>query len=387
MSASAPVVIVLGPALDAVSGVSTHLQLLFGSSLADEFALRHFQVGSEGRRREAFVGKLLRLLFSPLALAWQILRQGASLVHINTSINQAFWRDLAYLLVAKLCGATVVYQVHGGDLPQAFAAGRGSWMSRRLLHAALSLPDAIVVLAQVELAAYREFLPRQLIVLIANAIALPPPVERPVPDEKGAVPNGERTVHRELRLVYIGRLALDKGVAEALRGLAIARKVGVEATFAIAGSGPDARRFAADAERLGLQDIVRFVGPVFGDDKQALLAQADVLMLPTYHAEGLPYALLEGMAAGLPAITTRIGGIPDVAVEGVHALFVPPHDPPAVARAIAQLAADRGLLATMAAACRRRIERAYAVDRLAGDFGQLYAALYAGRQAGVLGRS
>ncbi|HET9651383.1 MAG TPA: hypothetical protein VFP36_04305, partial [Usitatibacter sp.] len=81
-----PVVVVLGPDRAAISGVSTHVNLLMGSALAEDFELVHFQVGSEGRR-EGRIAKWLRLLFSPLALFATILFRHAAIVHINSSLN------------------------------------------------------------------------------------------------------------------------------------------------------------------------------------------------------------------------------------------------------------------------------------------------------------
>jgi glycosyltransferase involved in cell wall biosynthesis len=100
-----------------------------------------------------------------------------------------------------------------------------------------------------------------------------------------------------------------------------------------------------------------------------------VLLLPTYHREGLPYALLEGMAAGLVPVVTRVGAIPDVVEPDVHGLFVPPRDPEALARALDALAADRALLARMSGASRERVATSYSVERLAGDFTALYRVL------------
>ena len=99
-----PAVLVLGPSRDAISGVTTHVNSLLDSRLAGEFALEHFQVGSEGRA-EGAAARWLRLAASPFALAAAVLRRGAAVVHLNTSLNaKAWWRDLVYLLVAKACG-------------------------------------------------------------------------------------------------------------------------------------------------------------------------------------------------------------------------------------------------------------------------------------------
>ena len=80
---SRPVVLVLGPHREAISGVSTHVNLLMDSSLGDDFELVHFQVGSEGRGSEGAFGRLLRLLTSPFALFANILFRHAALVHID----------------------------------------------------------------------------------------------------------------------------------------------------------------------------------------------------------------------------------------------------------------------------------------------------------------
>ena len=361
--AKRPVVLVLGPHLGALSGVSAHVNSLLESALAEEFALVHFQVGSEGRT-EKRIGRLVRLLVSPLALGSAIVRHSAAVVHLNTSLNlRAFWRDLAYLIVAKLCGTRVLYQVHGGALPQEFFAH--SRVLTNVLRATLRLADVIVVLAQVELDAYRKFVPAQQIVAVPNAIDCAPYATCARP------PDGQA-----LRLVYIGRLVKEKGLYELLQGVRSARSQCARLRLTIAGSGPEEGALKRFAEDLGIAREVAFIGPLFGADKIKLLGAADVFVLASY-SEGLPYALLEGMAVGLPVVTTRVGAIPDVVVDGVHGLLVPPRDAAAIARAIARLAADRESLASMGAACRVRITGAYSIERLTEAFCRLYSELSA----------
>lgn len=362
-STAKPVAILLAPARHAISGVTTHLNLMIGSRLAQDFALIHFQVGSQGRD-EGVAGRAWRLVSSPLILALRILLAKADIVHINSALNRrAWWRDLGYAIVAKLCGARVVFQVHGGDLPRRFA--RVNAVPAPLLRIALELPDAVVVLATCELAAYREFVPRQ------EVFAMPNGIDLSSRHYRSRLP---RDPSAPLRLVYIGRLAPRKGLPETLQAMAIARTRNVAATLAIAGGGPDEAMLKQLAAQLGLADTVRFVGPVFNGDKQALLDSADVMLLPSYN-EGLPYALLEAMAAGVPVITTRVGGIPDVMEDRVHGVFVPIGSPRAIAEAIEHLAAHPAQLAVMSLACRQRIVRAYTIDRMAGDIAGLYRSL------------
>lgn len=353
----APAVLLLGPELDALSGVSAHLRALLGSALAASFELVHFRVGSEGRLESA-VARLTRLATSPFALAAAIRRSQARLVHVNTSLNAgAFWRDLAYVLVARACGARVVYQVHGGALPRQFCAHFR--LLEGVLRRAFGLADRIVVLARSELEAYRRFLPGRPIVLAPNAVACAPLQPR------------EAAASSALRLAFIGRLVREKGVQDLLLALAALKRDAERPRLTIAGSGPEEARLQRMAADLGLDGAVVFAGPVAGAAKAELLRRSDLFVLPSY-AEGLPYALLEGMAAGLPVVVTRVGAIPDLITEGVHGAFVPARDPEAIARVLASLATDRERLARMGRAAHERVRELCSIDRLAGHFAEIY---------------
>ncbi len=363
MKPARPAALVLGPSREAISGVSTHLNVLLASRLRGQFDLEHVQVGSDGRR-ESLPGRLARFALSPLALAFAILRRDAALVHLNTSLNaKAYWRDLAYLVVAKLCGARVLLQKHGGTL-QAFCGTNALFAA--FVRATLGMADAIVVLSRAELNEFEGQLEGKTVVLLPNGIDCAPYLRFNRPPADPDAP---------LKLIYVGRLAPRKGLDEILEALA---QLEGPAELVIAGSGPDEAKLRQRAKALGLEGRVGFAGPAYGEHKARLLSQADVLLLPSY-SEGLPYALLEAMASGVVPIVTPVGAIPDVVEAGAHGLFVPVRDAGALARAIASLAADRAWVARMSAACRKRIAAAYSIERVGAEFSGLYAALCAAR--------
>jgi len=356
-------VLLFGPSLGAVSGVSTHLNQLFASSLAGEFDLRHFLVGREGRV-ESPAARLFRFAFSPVLLAAYLLKSRPDIVHLNTSINRkAFWRDLGYLLVARTLRRRTVYQVHGGELPEDFAGHKPLRMA--LLRWVLNMPQAVVVLAQCEKTAYRRFVPATRVEVIPNAIDID--VSRQIaPRAITAAP---------LHIVYVGRLARTKGIFEILEAVRLLQDRGTAVRVTLAGDGEEAVALEALASRLGIAQRIDFAGPLFGDDKNRLWASADVFAFPTFHSEGLPYALLECMAFGVVPITTAVAAIPDVMQDGVHGYLIPSKDPPALADAIARLDADRTTLQRLSAASQQRIREHYTLERMAGEFRALYRSL------------
>jgi len=356
--------LLLGPRRDALSGVSTHVSLLLRSRLAQEFALIHFEVGGEGRN-EGALGRAARLIVSPLRLAAAVLAHRAVIVHLNTALTvRAYWRDLAYAIVAKLCGAKVLYQVHGGALPQAFC--RGHRLLSALVQATLRLPDAIVAMSASESDAFRRFVGSTPVFAFPNGVDC---TAYATLVRTGSSPRAP------LRLLYMGRLVREKGLYELLQGLALARGQGVAAELVIAGAGPEEPRLQQSAAAHGLERV-SFPGPVRGAAKMALLERSDVFVLPSY-AEGLPYALLEAMAAGVAVIATRVGGIPELVADGINGLLVEPRAPQAIAVAIRTLACDREALARMSAASRETIAARYSIGRLAAELCRVYADLCA----------
>ena len=146
---------------------------------------------------------------------------------------------------------------------------------------------------------------------------------------------------------------------------------GVDARLVIVGDGPERHRLVRYTEELGIAERVRFVGPKFGADKVGTLAGADVMVLPSY-SEGLPYAMLEAMAAGIPVIVTPVGAIPDVVVHCKHGHLVPIRNPRAIADSLIALSGDREQLFRMSQACRLRVDAAYSIERVAGQFAACY---------------
>ena len=351
-------ILMLSPALNAVSGVSTHVNMLLGSSLAQSYHLMHFQVGREGRD-ESRLQRIARFALSPLELASFLISHRPHILHINTSMDRkAFWRDFCYLVVARALGCRVITQFHSGFGPQkAFKNPLIAWAFRRFL----LWSHVIVVISDQAFREHKKFDPRIQVDHVPNAIEATGLLDIP-----HAPPLGHF-----LRLVFVGRLVHTKGLFEAIDALAMVRAAGVHFTFKIAGSGPDEAELISLIAKHQLQREVKLLGPVFHEEKKRLWLDSDVFVFPTYF-EGLPYSLLEAMAAGCVPVTCSVGGIPDVMTDGEHGLFVPVRDAGAIKTAICRLATDASELQRMSLAGRRRIAEQYTIDRVAARFHEIY---------------
>jgi L-malate glycosyltransferase len=112
-----------------------------------------------------------------------------------------------------------------------------------------------------------------------------------------------------------------------------------------------------------------------------LIGAADVVLL-TSRSEGIPLTLLEGMAAGLPVVATRVGGVPEVVVEEETGLLAPAGDVDALAAQILRLAEDRDLRGRLGGAGRERARASFDEGRMIAAYDRIYGE-FAGRATGA----
>jgi glycosyltransferase involved in cell wall biosynthesis len=152
-------------------------------------------------------------------------------------------------------------------------------------------------------------------------------------------------------LAVAGRLSAQKSLGDALQ--AIARVPGV--ALHVLGDGPERPALEREAARLGVSDRVRFLGAGTRDDVLTLFRGADAVLV-TSAWENLPHTVLEALAVGTPVVATAVGGIPEVVVDGVNGLLVPPHDIAAIAAAVERVVHDAELRRSLAEAAPASVE-------------------------------
>jgi glycosyltransferase involved in cell wall biosynthesis len=196
------------------------------------------------------------------------------------------------------------------------------------------------------------------------------------PERLHVIPNGvpefkgDAQVRRQMRAalgvdkavfvcLYIGRLEAVKDLRTLLKAIrAMAESNHRNVRLFIAGEGAEGTELQAVSRSMALDSIVRFLGP--RSDVSDLLNMADAFVMSSL-TEGLPMALLEAMAAGLPCVATAVGGIPEV-LSANAGILVPPNDPGAIAQALTRLASDEPLRKDIAKHAAAKVRTNYGLE-------------------------
>ena len=142
----------------------------------------------------------------------------------------------------------------------------------------------------------------------------------------------------------------------------------------VLGGAGELERAREMARSLGFEDALETPGWVVGEEKELLLKRAWVFTLPS-HWEAMPMAVLEAMAAGLPVVATRVGGVPAAVADGESGILVEPRDPERLAEALVRLLRDSALRKAMGAAGRVRALEQFSADRVVPAIEAVWASL------------
>jgi glycosyltransferase involved in cell wall biosynthesis len=170
-------------------------------------------------------------------------------------------------------------------------------------------------------------------------------------------------------LLQVARLDYLKDHVTALRTLQRVVAQHPQARLVLVGDGPERPRIEKETRRLGLIEQVLFLGQ--RSDVPRLLAMADFFLL-TSISEGIPLTLIEAMNAGLPVVSTRVGGVGEIVQQGITGLLASSGDDQALAAHVVQLVADAPLRRRMAEAGRVRARALFSEQQMHVGYLDLY---------------
>lgn len=346
-------VVMIGISLKGTGGMTSVVRTYRNCGFFDEWNVSYL---SSYERPE--LAAQLRVMARALAVFLRMLigRQVA-LVHVHSASRGSFWRKSVFCAIARAFRIPYIFHVHSGEFPMFVRSECGPlarWWVRHTLWNACS----VITLTSSWRAAFLELAPGATIAVLGNPVLMP--------EHIGALRGNASHV------LFLGRLHEKKGVFDLIRAIPSVLERVPEAKFTLAGDG-DLHGVARQAELLGVRHALNFAGWVDGAAKEALLASADLLVLPSYY-EAFSVSIVEAMAAGVPVVSTAVGGVPDVLEDGACGVLVPPRDVEALAAALINTLLDTEASARMREWAFVRAKERFSIPKILGALGTIYHA-------------
>lgn len=346
-------VVMVGSALDAPGGITSVVQAYRDSGLFARWSVIYLA----SFREPGLWGQLLTVPAALVRFLSLLLRRKVWLLHVHSAARGSFFRKTLFCALAALFRVPIVLHIHSGEFAVFYRQECSAllrwwvrWHLRKATRVAVLTPGWAQVMVEIE--------PAARIRVLLN----------PVPVGASPVARGSRG---PFNVLFLGRLRQKKGVFDLVRAMPgiLNRHPGTR--FCLAGDG-DLSVVRALAAELKVENALDLPGWIDGPTKGRQLHRATLLVLPS-HFEGLPICVLEAMAAGVPIVATRVGGVPFALDDGHCGVLVPVGDPAALASAVNGLLADEDQRRALAVAAHRRARDFFSVEAVVSQLEQLWA--------------
>lgn len=349
-------IVMVGTHLSTMGGISAVVGVYRDAGLFARHPMLYLASHRDGGKSAKFrtaVGAWLRLM-------WLLLRGRVGLVHVHLASRASTWRKLCFLWPSIALRVPVIIHLHGGEFADFFDGECGP-LRRRIIRSTFERAARVLVLSD----SWRRWVMGMCrnphVITLKNPVLMPStPRSSPADRQAGA-------------MLFLGRLNRGKGAYDLLEAFSrITNENGLPGPQLWLGGDGEIEACREAAVRLGIADRVKFLGWVRGDDKQRLLEQASMYVLPSYR-EGLPMSVLEAMASGLPVVTTRIGGIPEAVTDGVEGYLIEAGDIASLSDRLQRLTTSPQDAARMGRAARSRVEAEFSAQVIVPRLEAIYA--------------
>jgi glycosyltransferase involved in cell wall biosynthesis len=316
-----------------LGGVATYYQSLLNSSLPQQVDLCFVETSSQRRTLSQSgiftFSNLISAITDCGRFTKAVIKHRPQLTHIGTAFGLSYVKHSVCVLIARLFGSRVLLHPHCGFSALYTNQPRWwQWFFRRIIR----FTNGVVSLSS-EWNQLITIVPGCAVYYLPNAIDLTAyrtaTLKRRVVEQNPPL----------LKVLYLGYLGKAKGsfdLVEAAKEI-LAKNIPVK--IDLVGeelAKGEVERLKKQIDQTGLGNVVSLHPPVIGSKKIEMLLEADIFIYPSY-GEGMPIAVIEAMASGLPIISTRVGGLPDLVKDGINGILVEAGHPDQLVRAILYL--------------------------------------------------
>jgi glycosyltransferase involved in cell wall biosynthesis len=313
-----PRILVSGHLPPPMGGIATFYQSLVNSSLPQQVDFCFVETSSQKRtlsQTGTFSFSNLMSAFSDYGrFTKAVIKHRPQLTHIATAFGLSFVKHSVCVIIARSFGSRVLIHPHCGfSILYSDQSRLWRWFFRQIIH----LTDGVITLST-EWNQLLTMMPDCPVYYLPNAIDLT--AYRAIALDRSLV----ATNPPQLKILYLGYLGKEKGSFDLVEAARDISTKNIPVRFDLVGedlSPGEVGQLKNQIEQAGLEKIITLHPPVIGAKKLELLRAADIFIYPSY-SEGMPIAVIEAMACGLPIIATRIGGLPDLISDGINGILV-----------------------------------------------------------------
>ncbi len=344
----------VGPDRSLRGGIVTVVDGYFDAGLSERCAALSYQgtgVGSNLLTKS--------LAFAGVLPAYKRALRDCDIVHLHISAKGSFKRKSLMAAMARKAGRRVILHEHSGEFARDFEAGGDAY--REGVRETFNAADRVVVLSE----EWRDYFAENVVrdagrlFVLHNGVLMP---------EEPCSPCSHQDV------LFLGRLDANKSPDVLMRASRNMLAACPSARLVFAGDG-DLGLYKAIARELGIADRCCFLGWVTGEDKEELFAQSGIYCLPSKN-EAMPMSVMEAMSHGVPVISSRVGGVPQLIEDGVDGLLMDVDDVEGLSSLLLRLASSSELRGEIGLAGRRKIESKFSIHAAIEGLVDIYQGLY-----------
>ena len=321
-----PKVVMVVQQRDVKGGIAAVTNGYYGSSLEDEFDIKYVESYCDGSKFD----KLIKALKGYKEFSRVLRSFKPDVVHLHTSFGPSFYRKQPFINMARKRGIPVIDHCHGAEFDSFYT--NASESKKKAVRRVFGKSQRLIVLSEEWREKFKEIVPEDRICVASNYC-------KPLKAE--TVDDVVDKRFQGKKILFLGEIGKRKGgfdFADIIKKT-VERVPGAE--FVICGDGAkeDVEAIKRQIYETCPEDKVSFPGWVRDGDKDRVLMEAAVFLLPSYN-EGQPMSILDAMAYGLPIVSTTVGGIPQQVENGKSGFLCEPGDTDGFAKGIAALLTD-----------------------------------------------
>lgn len=342
------------PGFEAKGGIASVVKGYLGSELEKNYTVRYIETYCDGGK----AAKLRKALGAYLRFIRELVVFRPDLIHIHSSFGASFYRKLPFIWAGAVLKIPVVNHIHGSEIDRFYRDA--SPIGKKLKKSALQSCDAVIALTDSWKSCFEDTFDLRNVTVVKNYGRILPP-------------SGSRQEHTVLFMGFLSRL---KGCMDIPKTAACVKREIPDVRFVLAGSGSpeEVGQIRELAEQLGVQENLYFPGWITGAEKDRMLQEAALFFLPSY-TEAMPMSILEAMGAGLPVVSSNVGGIPRLVEDGKTGYLCEPGDAQAFADAIVSLLNDEQKRTQMGQNSLGILKETYTLEAHITQIARIYNAL------------